>query len=98
MAGSTVWLEFAGGAFEGAVEANNVRTASIVDGRAVVSCAQPAGRFEDRDVLTLEGLSAEARAAWADSLRISPRARVRAARVGGIAGARSGGQGALRVA
>ena len=39
----------------------------IVGGRAVVSCAQPAGRFEDRDVLTLEGLSAEARAAWADA-------------------------------
>ncbi|HSI99483.1 MAG TPA: selenium-dependent xanthine dehydrogenase [Patescibacteria group bacterium] len=39
----------------------------IVEGRAVVSCAQPAGRFEDREVLTLEGLSAEARAAWADA-------------------------------
>ena len=39
----------------------------IVEGRAVVSCAQPAGRFEDREVLTLEGLSAEARAGWADA-------------------------------
>jgi selenium-dependent xanthine dehydrogenase len=39
----------------------------IVDGRAVVSCAQPAGRFEGRDVLTLEGLPPETRAAWADA-------------------------------
>ena len=39
----------------------------IVDGRAVVSCAQPAGRFEDREILTLEGLSPGARAAWADA-------------------------------
>jgi aerobic-type carbon monoxide dehydrogenase small subunit (CoxS/CutS family) len=39
----------------------------IVDGRAVVSCAQPAARFADRDVLTLEGLPTPARAAWADA-------------------------------
>jgi selenium-dependent xanthine dehydrogenase len=39
----------------------------IVDGRAVVSCAQPAGRFEDREILTLEGLPAEERAGWADA-------------------------------
>jgi xanthine dehydrogenase molybdenum-binding subunit len=39
----------------------------IVDGRAVVSCAQPADRFEGRDVLTLEGLSAERRAGWAEA-------------------------------
>ena len=39
----------------------------IVDGRAVVSCAQPAARFEDRGVLTLEGLPTEVRAAWADA-------------------------------
>jgi selenium-dependent xanthine dehydrogenase len=39
----------------------------IVDGRAVVSCAQPASRFADREVLTLEGLPAERRAAWADA-------------------------------
>ena len=39
----------------------------IVDGRAVVSCAQPASRFADRDVRTLEGLSAEGRADWADA-------------------------------
>jgi xanthine dehydrogenase molybdenum-binding subunit len=39
----------------------------IVDGRAVVSCAQPASRVADRHVTTLEGLSPEARALWADS-------------------------------
>ncbi len=39
----------------------------IVDGRAVVSCAQPASRFQDREVRTLEGLSAERRADWADA-------------------------------
>lgn len=39
----------------------------IVDGRAVVSCAQPASRFADRDVRTLEGLSAESRRDWADA-------------------------------
>jgi len=39
----------------------------IVDGRAVVSCAQPASRVADRHVTTLEGLSAEARTLWADS-------------------------------
>src|SRR3989337_2833744 len=39
----------------------------IVDGRAVVSCAQRASRFADRDVLTLEGLSADGRADWADA-------------------------------
>src|SRR5512143_999971 len=39
----------------------------IVDGRAVVSCAQPASRFADRDVRTLEGLSAATRRDWADA-------------------------------
>jgi xanthine dehydrogenase molybdenum-binding subunit len=39
----------------------------IVDGRAVVSCAQPASRIAGRQVTTLEGLSPEARAVWADS-------------------------------
>ncbi len=39
----------------------------IVDGRAVVSCAQPAVRFEDREILTLEGLPDETRAAWAQA-------------------------------
>jgi xanthine dehydrogenase molybdenum-binding subunit len=39
----------------------------IVDGRAVVSCAQPASRFADREVHTLEGLSADSRAEWADA-------------------------------
>jgi xanthine dehydrogenase molybdenum-binding subunit len=37
----------------------------IVDGRAVVSCAQPATRVEGRSVTTLEGLSEPRRAAWA---------------------------------
>lgn len=39
----------------------------IVDGRAVVSCAQPASRFDGRDVLTLEGLPSDRRGQWADS-------------------------------
>jgi xanthine dehydrogenase molybdenum-binding subunit len=39
----------------------------IVDGRAVVSCAQPAARFADRDVLTLEGLDGARRAEWAEA-------------------------------
>src|SRR5574338_55957 len=39
----------------------------IVDGRPVVSCAQPAERFAGREVLTLEGLPAESRAQWASA-------------------------------
>jgi len=39
----------------------------MVDGRAVVSCAQPASRFEGREVLTVEGLDAVTRTAWADA-------------------------------
>jgi xanthine dehydrogenase molybdenum-binding subunit len=39
----------------------------IVDGRAVVSCAQPASRVADRHVTTLEGLSPDVRSAWADA-------------------------------
>src|SRR5674476_1462711 len=39
----------------------------IVDGRAVVSCAQSASRVAGRHVTTLEGLSPEVRALWADS-------------------------------
>ncbi|HEX8939043.1 MAG TPA: selenium-dependent xanthine dehydrogenase [Candidatus Limnocylindrales bacterium] len=39
----------------------------IVDGRPVVSCAQPASRFEGRDVLTLEGLPNETRRTWVDA-------------------------------
>jgi xanthine dehydrogenase molybdenum-binding subunit len=39
----------------------------IVDGRAVVSCAQPASRVAGRRVTTLEGLSPETRTMWADS-------------------------------
>ena len=37
----------------------------IVDGRAVVSCAQPATRFAGRSVETLEGLPPDVREAWA---------------------------------
>ena len=37
----------------------------MVDGRAVVSCAQPAARVEGRTVVTLEGLPEESRARWA---------------------------------
>ena len=33
----------------------------------MVSCAQPASRFADRDVRTLEGLSAATRRDWADA-------------------------------
>ncbi|HZD79837.1 MAG TPA: molybdopterin cofactor-binding domain-containing protein, partial [Actinomycetota bacterium] len=39
----------------------------LVDGRAVVSCAQAAGRAEGRDVLTQDGLSEEQRGTWADA-------------------------------
>ena len=39
----------------------------VVDGRAVVSCAQPATRVAGRTVVTLEGLQAPSRAAWAQA-------------------------------
>ena len=39
----------------------------LVDGTAVVSCAQPAARLAGRGVTTLEGLGVEARDRWADS-------------------------------
>ncbi len=38
----------------------------LVDGRAVVSCAQPAARVAGKRVITLEGLPEEHRAQWAD--------------------------------
>ncbi len=38
----------------------------IVDGRPVVSCAQPAARFEGKAVLTQEGLPEASRRLWAD--------------------------------
>src|SRR5208282_3671867 len=38
----------------------------IVDGKAVVSCAQAASRFEGRSITTQEGLSAPERQLWAD--------------------------------
>jgi xanthine dehydrogenase molybdenum-binding subunit len=37
----------------------------MVDGRAVVSCAQPASRVAGRTILTVEGLPPDARDAWA---------------------------------
>jgi len=37
----------------------------IVEGKAVVSCAQPARRFEGREVTTQEGLTTEQRDTWA---------------------------------
>ncbi len=39
----------------------------IVDGRPVVSCAQPAERFEGKDIETLEGLPDDSRELWADA-------------------------------
>src|SRR5687767_8962856 len=39
----------------------------MVEGRAVVSCAQPATRFEGRHVTTQEGLSQGDRERWASS-------------------------------
>jgi xanthine dehydrogenase molybdenum-binding subunit len=39
----------------------------LVDGRPVVSCAREAARCEGREVVTLEGLPAGVRAAWADA-------------------------------
>ncbi len=39
----------------------------IVDGRAVVSCAQKAARVEGKHVVTQDGLPAEARKLWADA-------------------------------
>ncbi len=39
----------------------------LVDGKAVVSCAQAAGRVAGREVTTLEGLPPADRALWADS-------------------------------
>jgi selenium-dependent xanthine dehydrogenase len=39
----------------------------IVDGHAVVSCAQKATRVEGKEVVTQEGLGEEARRLWADS-------------------------------
>jgi selenium-dependent xanthine dehydrogenase len=36
----------------------------MVEGKAVVSCAQPAARFEGRHVTTQEGLTVEQRATW----------------------------------
>ncbi len=43
----------------------------MVDGRPVVSCAQPAERAAGRTVVTLEGLPPDVRAAWADAFLAS---------------------------
>jgi aerobic-type carbon monoxide dehydrogenase small subunit (CoxS/CutS family) len=39
----------------------------MVDGKAAVSCAQPAARIAGRYVTTLEGMAAERRGQWADA-------------------------------
>jgi xanthine dehydrogenase molybdenum-binding subunit len=39
----------------------------IVEGRPVVSCAQPAERFEGKEIETLEGLPEDSRDLWADA-------------------------------
>ena len=39
----------------------------MVDGRATVSCAQPAARVAGKSVVTIEGLDPAERAAWADA-------------------------------
>jgi aldehyde oxidoreductase len=39
----------------------------LVDGRPVVSCAQPAERVAGREVVTLAGLAPDVRATWADA-------------------------------
>ena len=43
----------------------------IVDGRAVVSCAQKAARVEGKQVVTHEGLTDETRRLWADSFVVA---------------------------
>ena len=43
----------------------------LVDGRAVVSCAQKASRIEGKHVVTQEGLPAETRQLWADSFALA---------------------------
>ena len=60
--GFGLWSVKDGCAPEGACGACTV----IVEGRAVVSCAQPASRFEGKTVVTQEGLPAESRRLWAD--------------------------------
>jgi len=43
----------------------------LVDGRAAVSCAQPATRAEGRTIVTLEGLPPSSRDAWARAFTVS---------------------------
>ena len=43
----------------------------LVDGKAVVSCAQKATRVEGKDVVTHEGLGDDAREAWAKSFVVA---------------------------
>ena len=43
----------------------------LVDGRAVVSCAQPATRAEGRSITTLEGLPAGERERWAEAFVVA---------------------------
>ncbi len=43
----------------------------MVDGKAVVSCARPAGRAAGHAVVTQEGMSAEDRRLWADAFTVA---------------------------
>jgi len=43
----------------------------LVDGRPVVSCARAAGEIAGREVVTVEGLPAEARSAWSEAFTTS---------------------------
>ena len=43
----------------------------LIDGHAVVSCAQKATRIEGKHVVTQEGLDATTRQQWADSFAVA---------------------------
>jgi selenium-dependent xanthine dehydrogenase len=43
----------------------------LLDGRPVVSCAQPASRAAGRDVRTVEGLAPDVRDAWAEAFAVT---------------------------
>ena len=62
----------------------------IVDGRAVVSCAQQATRVEGKQVITQDGLPEDVRRLWAECLRRRGRVPVRLL----LAGDRDEGRGA----
>src|SRR5438552_12817074 len=48
----------------------------MVDGKAVVSCAQPASRAAGRSITTQEGLSPEVRQRWAHAFVVADRKSV----------------------